>query len=116
MNPTDRYRQICTQTAQWLAKQPKRPDYRIEILQTRDPDGSLFYVIDIETPSHVCKININTPIFAPTVSSASKPPDLAAKQPTTAGTTAGATLKTEKSASGCKNSPNRYFQTAFEAV
>ena len=65
MNPTDRYRQICTQTAQWLAKQPKRPDYRIEILQTRDPDGSLFYVIDIETPSHVCKINVNTPIFAP---------------------------------------------------
>lgn len=65
MNPTDRYRQICTQTAQWLAKQPKRPDCRIETLQTRDPDGSLFYVIDIETPSHVCKINVNTPIFAP---------------------------------------------------
>mgnify|MGYP000969418368 CR=1 FL=1 len=42
-NPTDRYRQICTQTAQWLAKQPKRPDCRIETLQTRNADSLDFH-------------------------------------------------------------------------
>ncbi|MDO4878751.1 MAG: hypothetical protein Q3966_05580 [Neisseria sp.] len=65
MNPTDRYRQIRAQAGQWLAELPERPDCRIETRHARDADGGLFDIIDIETQSHVCRININTPIFAP---------------------------------------------------
>ncbi|MBH5328196.1 hypothetical protein H9Q10_00720 [Eikenella sp. S3360] len=65
MNPTRRYRQIQIQVAQWLSGQAGRPGCRIDTKQNGSAREGWFYIAHIDTPSHVCIINVNTPTFAP---------------------------------------------------
>lgn len=60
-----RYQQIQTQVAQWLAAQPTHLCTCLETEQGNDVDGAWFYRLDMATPQKICRITVNTPIFAP---------------------------------------------------